>query len=106
MIQTICPPRRQVVSEFRFVCFCGLHKNDPRNHTKSHEQSCFVWLRGSFSISSQSLKIRKLRHYPTALSQLILCYLCNLWDRITSRETFCLCNHRRAERRSRDWKSR
>src|SRR5438552_16566793 len=46
-----------IVSEFRFVCFRGLHKNDPRNHTKSHEQSCFVWLRGSFSISSQSLKI-------------------------------------------------
>src|SRR6266446_9611508 len=55
-----------VLSEFRFVCFRGLHKNDPRNHTKSHEQSCFVWLRGSFSISSQSLKIRKLTYYPKA----------------------------------------
>src|SRR5713101_1935683 len=54
----------EVVSEFRFVCFRRLYKNDPRNHTKSHEQSCFVWLRGSFSISSQSLKIRKLRHLP------------------------------------------
>src|SRR5438093_8132536 len=44
------------VSEFRFACFRGLHKNDPRNHTKSHEQRCFVWLRGSFSLPSQSLK--------------------------------------------------
>src|SRR6266404_1129848 len=56
-------PRCPVVSEFRFVCSCGLHENDPRNHTKSHEQSRFVWLRGSFFIASRSLKIRKLRHY-------------------------------------------
>src|SRR5260370_4509372 len=42
-------PRRPVVSEFRFVCSCGLYENEPRNHTKSHEQSRFVWLRGSLS---------------------------------------------------------
>src|SRR6266404_2079706 len=53
---------REIMSEFRFVCSCGLHKNDPRNHTKSHEQNCFVWLRGSFSNASRSLKVRKLRH--------------------------------------------
>lgn len=37
-----------MVSEFHFVCSRGLPKSDPRNHTKSHEQSRFVWLRGSF----------------------------------------------------------
>src|SRR5260370_40719003 len=52
----------EVVSEFRFVCSCGLHKNDSRNHTKSQQQSRFVWLRGSLSIASRPLKIRKLRH--------------------------------------------
>jgi hypothetical protein len=28
----------------------GHPKNDPRNYTKSHEQSRFVWIRGSFSL--------------------------------------------------------
>src|SRR6266404_1145120 len=60
---------REVMSEFRFVCSCGLHKNDPRNHTKSHEQNCFVWLRGSFSNAGRSLKVRKLRHYREGGSQ-------------------------------------
>src|SRR5437870_12106689 len=45
-----------IVSEFSFVCSCRLHKNDPRNQTKSREQSPFVWLRGSVPMASQSLK--------------------------------------------------
>src|SRR5712692_8745383 len=54
--------RRSVLVSLRV--FLGLHENDPRNHTKSHEQSRFVWLRGSFSMASRSPRIRKLRHDP------------------------------------------
>src|SRR5207244_966978 len=56
---------QSVVSELRFVRSCGLHKNDPQNHTKSHQQIRFGWLRGSPYIAGRSLKIRKLRHYRT-----------------------------------------
>lgn|GEM_PF-6017824 len=31
------------MSEFSVVCSFGLHKNDPRNHIKSHEQSRFFF---------------------------------------------------------------
>jgi len=43
-----------------FVCSRGLHQNDPRNHTKSHEQSRFVLLRGSFCTASRPLRVRRL----------------------------------------------
>jgi tRNA A-37 threonylcarbamoyl transferase component Bud32 len=53
-----------VVFAFRFACSCELPKHHPRNHTKSHEQIRLVWLRGSSSTASRSLK----RHYRLALA--------------------------------------